>query len=958
MANAYSVARQYNQYQDTMDLGFVNQVLATKQGQYDANMAKVDALIESYTNMPLVRAGDKEILYKNIMSLENEINTFSKMELTSADALRSIGTSLQSAVTPYIAEQFKNSQKVINFQTEMAKKREKNPELWSDANYQYAVDNAGLTDYMNGVDKDGNKVDTLGELVYNDYYDIQKNLEEPMAKHFKEFGYETYYDEMSTDGGLVRVSKEGKRLDASTIQNYIDSRIASDPRLAKQLQINAHSNFRGLSDEQFNQNFLDSTKLQKENWDQIITEQEEKLKQTDQSHPDYQVYQANIELAKSKKTGLQDIIDGKTPLNRKALEFELYTNGIKTGLSNSYSYDRVDKINYSSSPLDVAKYNLDVAKFTANQQNASGSSTNNPFAVPAGQTAGTPFIVDDAEGTKDIPKTVTQQHQENWEMAASDFGMELAKTDPDYLTMTPAQRTQKLNAVLEAVQSGLDMIENPYSPQLIEKAMAYGAARETNLNYRQELNKVWVPRAEQLYRELFNNRNTSELNLNNLATTMPNTVALLRAGKDLSKLTTNERRAVIAETTKNLAENLASTPEERHELETVNYNYSKNLTGPLKEVYDGIGKTSSGISQRLEGAKNILSGGAGAIGNIIAGTTSGLYNAVFEGEGSAKRVFEQRDTNVSQNLDQLGLGLLQFNTAKLTPLQTDRNLSEIQARDLSSSKGVSTLYNEWSQHDKINRRGLEAGLSNVRARQGISFNPNTKADEPYINSIQNVVTAETGMNVAKESTYRIEKQGNNYVIKNVMLQTHNMGGKDDSVVKRTIVTKDVTVPEHRMPPALVQSLGVSETRNLEAMGSNIKPMTIKYSLPRDPSERASKFNKYMQGVGSTLNELQMNSAYQEGFMLSAQEIINPYRANIRTPEQADAVDNLINSDFSATTQHVRGQGFQVVLNVNGKPVNIASPIINTFDVQKFTYQVDQLVKAYITTNVNNIINNG
>lgn len=952
MANAYSVARQYNQYQDTMDLGFVNQVLATKQGQYDANMAKVDALIESYTNMPLVRAEDKEQLYKNIMSLENEINTFSKMELTSADALRSIGTSLQSAVTPYIAEQFKNSQKIINFQTEMAKKRE-NPELWSDANYQYAVDNAGLTDYMNGVDKDGNKVDTLGELVYTDYYDIQKNLEEPMAKHFKEFGYKTYYDEMSTDGGLVRVSKEGKRLDASTIQNYIDSRIASDPRLAKQLQINAHSNFRGLSDEQFNQNFLDSTKLQKENWDQIITEQEEKLKQTDQSHPDYQVYQANIELAKGKITGLQDIIDGKTPLNRKALEFELYTNGIKTGLSNSYSYDRVDKINYSSSPLDVAKHNLDVAKFTAEQQNASGSSTNNPFAVPAGQTAGTPFIVDDAEGTKDIPKTVTQQHQENWEMAASDFGMELAKTDPDYLTMTPAQRTQKLNAVLEAVQNGLDMTENPYSPQLIEKAMAYGAARETNLNYRQELNKVWVPRAEQLYRELFNNRSSSELNLNNLATTMPNTVALLRAGKDLSKLTTNERRAVIAETTKNLAETLASTPEERHELETVNYNYSKNLTGPLKEVYDGIGKTSP----RWEATKDVIGGAFGALGSAFIGGFSREYNRIFEGNEAANRVGREWSESQQRYLDQVSRGDQVLRSAPNT-LRSDRDLSEIQARDLSSSKGISTLYNEWSQHDRTNRRGLEAGLPNVRARQGISFNPNTKADEPYINSIQNVVTAETGMNVAKESTYRIEKQGNNYIIKNVMLQTHNMGGKDDSTVKRTITTQDVVVPEHRMPPALVQSLGVSETRNLEAMGSNIKPMTIKYSLPRDPSERASKFNKYMQGVGSTLNELQMNSAYNEGFMLSAQEIINPYRANIRTPEQADAVDNLINSDFSATTQHVRGQGFQVILNVNGKPVNIASPIINTFDVQKFTYQVDQLVKAYITNSVNNIINNG
>ena len=297
-------------------------------------------------------------------------------------------------------------------------------------------------------------------------------------------------------------------------------------------------------------------------------------------------------------------------------------------------------------------------------------------------------------------------------------------------------------------------------------------------------------------------------------------------------------------------------------------------------------------------------------------------------------------------------------------LQADRNLSEVQARDLSSSKGVSALYDEWNEHDRLNRRGLEAGLSNVRARQGISFNPNTKADEPYINSIQNVVTAETGMNVAKESTYRIEKQGNNYIIKNVMLQTHNMGGKDDSTVKRTITTQDVVVPEHRMPPALVQSLGVSETRNLEAMGSNIKPMTIKYSLQRDNNEKSTNYNKFIRGLGSSLNELERTTMLNEGFMSTAQEVVAPFKASIRTPQQADAVDNLINSGFSGKVNHIQGQGFQVVLNAQKSgetepsATEFASPIINTYDVMSFTAQLDVLVRAYLRNNLNAITSNG
>ena len=177
MANAYSIARQYNQPQDTMDLRFVNQVLATKQGQYDANMAKVDALIESTINMPLAREEDKKTLYQNILNLENEINTFSKMQLTSTDTLRSINNSIQSAITPYIAEQLANSQKIINFQTEMSKKRDKNPELWNDDNYQYALDNAGYTNYLRGVDANGKKVTWLW-----DYKNDKPRLKSEMTK--------------------------------------------------------------------------------------------------------------------------------------------------------------------------------------------------------------------------------------------------------------------------------------------------------------------------------------------------------------------------------------------------------------------------------------------------------------------------------------------------------------------------------------------------------------------------------------------------------------------------------------------------------------------------------------------------------------------------------------------------------------------------------------------------------
>lgn len=955
MANAYSVARQYNEYISPVNLGLLNTTLQSLDGKYSANMAKVDALIETTVNMPLVREEDKKILYQNLLSLDSEINTFSKMQLTSPDTLRSIQSSIQSAITPYIAEQFKNSQKILNFQKEMVEKREKNPELYNDDNYQYTLDQAGYTNYLRGFDENGNKVDALkGELLYNDYYDPQKNLIEPMQKHFKEFGYETYVDQ-SQPSGLLIVSKKGERLEESTIRQYIDSKLASDPRLQKQFEINAYSSYRGLTDSEFMQNWSNNLKTKKDSYDKAINLIDEKLAQTSENHPNYQYYQNQKTVAESELKETQDIIDGRINPSRRQIEFKNYIDNYKNSVAKTFAYDRIDKIDYSNTPLELAKFELEKEKLRVKQ---AGRTTSSDFTIP-GQVggAGVAYDLPPNGDTTDIEKTVPQEVQEIYERASADFAKEIARTDEKWATYTPQQRTDKLNAVGTALKEGILAEQSKYSAETINKAMTYMTARETNLKFRRDINTRWLPRMEQTYDMLFNNKGTSELNLQNLSTTLPNTVGYIRQGKDLSQLTTDEKRLVVAELSNNIIKNSNLSGEAIDELKTFNHNFKSGLEGSYLEDYNRASEINPPtFLDNFSIAGQRIANTAGSLFDVIRTPFEGTFAAISQGRQAyddVNRRYDERQAERGRLDTQL---IRQSQEALSSPFQQDRNLSELQGRDLNGTKGFTEILGEWVTADRTTRPTREVYLPTARAQQGVSFNPNVDSDKNYVQAIKSTVMAETGLNVAKESTYRTWQDDEN-VYMQVTVEKPQMGGKANDVVKRILTTETISVRKDRVPPALSRRLGTQENPILNSKNQNVPDTKLKYSLPGNAEERVSKINGYLNGMGRNLSNYERDTAFSQGFMTSAEEIVAPYINRIRTKDQEQRVTNLINSDFGATVKSVGGQGFQVILNVNDKSTGVASPVINEYDISKFTFQLDQLVKSYLNSNIEQIVKN-
>ena len=70
---------------------------------------------------------------------------------------------------PIVQNAVQNKAIYDNFNAEVSKIKEKNPEKYSDVNYQDALEQGGVQDYLQG------KVKKLGSLRYNDYVNVSEN---------------------------------------------------------------------------------------------------------------------------------------------------------------------------------------------------------------------------------------------------------------------------------------------------------------------------------------------------------------------------------------------------------------------------------------------------------------------------------------------------------------------------------------------------------------------------------------------------------------------------------------------------------------------------------------------------------------------------------------------------------------------------------------------------------------
>ena len=167
MANAYSIQRNRQGWIAPQDQEFTLKALMFKQQKYDSNRAKVDAVVEQYKSLQLARGVDKDYLNERLNYIFDNINSgnndFSSNAFT-ASINNYIGEALDNNVMTAIQE----TAKIKRYQEDVAKLKEKNPELYNPLNEAYGL--APAQEYLQNTEV-GAKIN--GNLMYTPYKDIE-----------------------------------------------------------------------------------------------------------------------------------------------------------------------------------------------------------------------------------------------------------------------------------------------------------------------------------------------------------------------------------------------------------------------------------------------------------------------------------------------------------------------------------------------------------------------------------------------------------------------------------------------------------------------------------------------------------------------------------------------------------------------------------------------------------------
>jgi hypothetical protein len=532
MANAYSQPANFGQTVSLMPMAQLNmQVQTAMQQKYDANVAKVDSIIQQFTSVPLLRAEDKQYFGERLQTLLSAIDSNSKINWTSSNASREVMNHISAAVDDRVLKQISNSQAIINFEQSAAEKKAKNPELYNDANYTYAKDKAGYEAYMKG------EKDDIGSLQLVDYYDIDKNLTDEVEKFAKDRGYEKLLKE--DQSGYVYRTVKGKQVTEDEIAGYVKLKMSSDPRLQQQMIINSHVNNRGISDEEVYKKYSEHVNSQVSYQDTKIQEIENQLKNV---NPDDITKKQDLErkrtLLADEKNLLVSQLD-PTKFNRDAVLFESYKNNLVSNYAKTFSYEDITDVKYDDFFIKLAKAE---GKLTAEGTPTSMSEA----SLPVGQAIEIPRT-EIGETAPDVLDTFTKDREVTWAQM-NEIMRQRLKAEGKAVTSKNLQ--EYYLGLKKASKEGFDVNAQGYTAEEITTFQKVEDFNKKSFRITKEAKNFYDDAVEKTVEGLFAGK-TKDLNVDNLATTMPFTAGILKKYNSLEQLSKKERDLVLYETALN-----------------------------------------------------------------------------------------------------------------------------------------------------------------------------------------------------------------------------------------------------------------------------------------------------------------------------------------------------------------------------------------------------------------------
>lgn len=946
MANAYSTPINYGETISTMDIvQLTGQVQTALQQRFDVNVAKVDDLIQKITSVPLVRDQDKKYLGDRLHGLLSMVDANSKVDMTNNNVARQVNNYISTAIDDNVKTQISNSQKIQTFQQEAARIKKEKPELYNDANYAYAMDKSGYAAYMNG------ETDDLGSLQYKEYYDVPKNLNEPLDKWAKEMGFEKVVDS-SVEGGYIYKTVKGKTLTEEQIANFVDNRILTDPKLKQQLVIDSYYKYRGVSDEDLLKNYKEAVKPVLDNMDMQITEVDYQIKNTNPDDAEklqlLNQKKANI----SKKKEFAEAQANGEGFNRDSFLYNNHVNNLTESYKKTFGYSDITDIDFNDDFLDAAT--------KGSKSSSTGTGGGGTPGLPAGTAFKrdlTPEEVKKYQEEEEKKGTVLKRYKDGrtqaWNTFSNSVKQQLLKDGKGTSTKDVANYYAGLRA---ASKKGFDVNAQAYPSNIIDEYKKIEQYNKQSYHLYKQTEEFYGKSVNDIFNGLFSGK-SKDLNVENLAITAPKTSELLKKYKNASQVPARDKILAQYEIAKNIKEYVLdgipnSDDEDKERMDFFIEGFKQKNKISDKEITKYKPKETdsgwSGLGTMLQGVGQMLWNTAPA---MTLSTVQGLGD--FTGEDMEKGLDEDV-AGFGRGVDRISSGAKNFWNAASRLFSQDTDLSEVESGDIKLGKyqGVKDVIKPAMDSVKARfNEVLKPNLVNAPYETSIVLNKESKADKAYIGQIEAAIVA-AGGSPDKDTNY-ITIKGVKDGVATVSYTELVLTPKEKGGQTKEKVVNEKQILVSNLPSSLVNSLG--QEANWEFSSKNPTPMktTLSYK-PFNDLESRYEFTKKFIDNNPQLSAEEVNFYQTTNFssFKTREEFINQASRYLPAEDAKIFYNDTLNAKYSVEFEKPRGGGgFIPYIIKDGKKIKQESPMPIDYNSSNFSIFTATLINNYIESQI-------
>lgn len=892
MSSAYSGATQYSAPVSTLDIAqLTTTVQSALQGRYDANVAKVDSLIQQYTSVPLVRAEDKQYLGERLQSMLTSIDQNAKINWTSGLATREVNARLAGAIDDKVLKQMSNSQAIINFEQTAAERKAKNPELYNDANYVYSKDKAGYAEYMAG------QTDDIKSLQYIDYYDVKKNLTDEVEKYAKERGFEKILNQETQD--FVFVTQKGKEVKPEEIENFVKTAISSDSRLQQQLLIDSHAKYRGLKDEQVLESYKTHVNEQVSSYDKALLELDNKAKNTnkDDKQALLDIEKTRLTLTENKKQLLSST-DPKN-FNRDLVQYNEHTSKLINNYVKTYSYKETTDVEFDDILMKIEQHKKSMAESDAKSSVDSG--------INAGQTYDRAETPSEKEAQVSNFTKVQNDANQAWGnmdklIRANLTAVGRSATDQDVVDY--------FYGIKQAAKKGFNLNATGYTDEEIQ-AYYNVVANNTALGKATNIAKTQLGSAsEEILTGLFGGK-SKDLNVEGLASTMPYTAQLLGKYNNASQMSSKEKAIALIEVATNAKNEL--TDEDGKKYYDLYINDVKRQNKITNAELNKVAKSGEQPGFWSSYGKGLW-GGLRTVGNLFDLATSGVRLRREDAEQSSERA----QADLSKSFSDTWQGV----KGVFSSFGTDRNLDDIQSGDINLK--------DYRDPKKVFTYALDATKKQVEiesekyrkslpAKKSIILNPDIKTDKALVEQVKSAIIASGG--VPQADTYiNIVDVSNGMA--NIKYQAVTDQETAKGGLKKYTLEKDISIPVSNLPPSMLNRLEGDLPNYVNSIRNPTKTIrNISYTPPENYSSKSQFEQDFIRTSGGSLSEADLQDARLNGIsdVKTKEDFLK--EVSILPAEIVNTFKEDLNSNYNVVWERPEGGGaFIGRLMKNGEEV--------------------------------------